>query len=708
MVLEPELLFRGGSQKPIRKKSNIQNNSTLSGNNLYNGNIGHMFTAIAPLTSGGQDPQIMVYDYDQLNRITASAKLGALVDASNNVGSAGLSDAYRTAYKYDYNGNITELERYDDQGTLMDDLIYHYKNDHQGSAINQLKHVTEQVVGSSQSEDLEPMSQGNYSYNAIGQLIGDASEEIGEIIWNNAAKVRHIKRTTGSTKPDLEFVYGPMGNRIIKIVKPKDAGGNLEGQDQWTYTYYLRDAQGNVMATYERSWNVVSAGLQSEEYYTLNEHHLYGSDRLGLQKYDQQLSQTIVDYTGFTSDGYFNNPDYDPLNITLTTSSEIHHIDQGDKYYECKNHLGNVLVVISDRNLPVDAGTDGYWEYFQADIVSYSDYYPFGSLQPRRHHQSPEYRYGFQGQEKDDEVKGTGNSVNYKYRMHDPRLGRFFAVDPLTAKYPWYSPYQFSGNKVIQFVELEGLEEGFSTMHMVRNWERQDRLYDEGKISKDEYFAMRTRSQMALGIGGIAGTVGMLVIEAAAAAAPALEAVTWRSIAYAASPEGMIVGAESASFVANVLYDGPDDPFPTPGPGGEMGKAINKAIKPISSIVSERMNLAKLWKVATDYIDFDKAVFTKTIKEGTELVQYRVKGTEGTFGNYYALPGTKPESIGLDPNDIVETYTVTVKKDTKVLVSTHKTDSPYYKDHSVTVEGGGQQMFSRDLKENASFEKKDD
>ena len=68
------------------------------------------------------------------------------------------------------------------------------------------------------------------------------------------------------------------------------------------------------------------------------------------------------------------------------------------------------------------------------------------------------YRYGFQGQEKDDEVKGTGNSINYKYRMHDPRIGRFFAVDPLTAKYPFYSPYAFSGNRVIDMVELEGLE----------------------------------------------------------------------------------------------------------------------------------------------------------------------------------------------------------------------------------------------------------
>lgn len=42
-----------------------------------------------------------------------------------------------------------------------------------------------------------------------------------------------------------------------------------------------------------------------------------------------------------------------------------------------------------------------------------------------------DYRYAFQGQERDDEIKGRGNSYNYTYRMHDPRIGRFFAVDPL-------------------------------------------------------------------------------------------------------------------------------------------------------------------------------------------------------------------------------------------------------------------------------------
>ena len=79
-------------------------------------------------------------------------------------------------------------------------------------------------------------------------------------------------------------------------------------------------------------------------------------------------------------------------------------------------------------------------------------------LVPNRNFQSPAYRYGFQGQEKDDEVKGNGNSLNYKFRMHDPRIGRFFAVDPLALMYQWNSPYAFAENKVIKYSELEGAE----------------------------------------------------------------------------------------------------------------------------------------------------------------------------------------------------------------------------------------------------------
>ncbi|MBW7869412.1 MAG: hypothetical protein H3C31_13940, partial [Brumimicrobium sp.] len=69
------------------------------------------------------------------------------------------------------------------------------------------------------------------------------------------------------------------------------------------------------------------------------------------------------------------------------------------------------------------------------------------------------YHYSFQNQEKHDEIRGKGKYINYKYRGYDPRVGRLdWMVDPLAAKYPYYSPYAFSGNRVLDAMELEGLE----------------------------------------------------------------------------------------------------------------------------------------------------------------------------------------------------------------------------------------------------------
>ena len=82
-------------------------------------------------------------------------------------------------------------------------------------------------------------------------------------------------------------------------------------------------------------------------------------------------------------------------------------------------------------------------------------------LVPNKHGTSRDYRFGFQGQEKDDELKGEGNSLNYTFRMHDPRVGRFFAVDPLFKEYPYNSTYAFSENRVVDAIELEGGEKLF-------------------------------------------------------------------------------------------------------------------------------------------------------------------------------------------------------------------------------------------------------
>jgi RHS repeat-associated protein len=60
--------------------------------------------------------------------------------------------------------------------------------------------------------------------------------------------------------------------------------------------------------------------------------------------------------------------------------------------------------------------------------------------------------------EKDDELKGEGNAINYEARFFDPRVGRFLSLDPLSKKFPMLSPFQFASNTPIWAVDLDGLE----------------------------------------------------------------------------------------------------------------------------------------------------------------------------------------------------------------------------------------------------------
>ena len=82
----------------------------------------------------------------------------------------------------------------------------------------------------------------------------------------------------------------------------------------------------------------------------------------------------------------------------------------------------------------------------------------FGSPINSRAYASGEYRYGFNGMEKDDEIFRDGNAYAFEYRINDTRLGRFMSVDPLQVAYPWNSTYAFAENRVIDGIDLEGLE----------------------------------------------------------------------------------------------------------------------------------------------------------------------------------------------------------------------------------------------------------
>ena len=75
-------------------------------------------------------------------------------------------------------------------------------------------------------------------------------------------------------------------------------------------------------------------------------------------------------------------------------------------------------------------------------------------LVPNRHRNSSSYRYGYQGSEKDDEVKGVGNHISFADYGYDPRLCRRFGPDPII--FSWQSPYAAFDNNPILFIDPTG------------------------------------------------------------------------------------------------------------------------------------------------------------------------------------------------------------------------------------------------------------
>ena len=90
-----------------------------------------------------------------------------------------------------------------------------------------------------------------------------------------------------------------------------------------------------------------------------------------------------------------------------------------------------------------------------------SSYLPaFGSPMPTRSWSDPnaKYKYGFNGKEKDNETSVDGGDYDFGARIYDSRLGRWLSLDPLIAKYPNITPYNFSKNSPNFFNDPNGMD----------------------------------------------------------------------------------------------------------------------------------------------------------------------------------------------------------------------------------------------------------
>jgi len=185
------------------------------------------------------------------------------------------------------------------------------------------------------------------------------------------------------------------------------------------------------------------------------EHFMYGSSRLGVYRSNKTLSRETFEVAAV--DGYGNITEKNRLDsfvYVLRTDSFTRVLTQ--KNYELTNHLGNVLAVVSDRRTPTSAGGINI-DYYEADVTNATLYYPFGMELKTYQADSAGYRYGFNGQENENDISGqSGGHVIFEYRIHDARLGRWLSRDPHEYKYPYTSSYCAFLNNPLFFIDPDG------------------------------------------------------------------------------------------------------------------------------------------------------------------------------------------------------------------------------------------------------------
>jgi RHS repeat-associated protein len=222
-------------------------------------------------------------------------------------------------------------------------------------------------------------------------------------------------------------------------------------------------AQGNVLGVYTRTTAATPTITWSEQY-------LYGSGRLG----------SVQPSVSWTAASTYTGPHYMGTKRLLS----------GQKRYEIANHLGNVLTTIGDRKIPVDgAVADNTAEYYTAVVHSAQDYYPFGMEMPGRTFVlGGGYRYGFGGQEKDQEVYGSTSLYYAAFWEYDARIGRRWNVDPITK--PWESPFASFKNNPLFFADPDG-KDGIATIKISDPLTKGKKIYEGGSKQNPNHITVK-------------------------------------------------------------------------------------------------------------------------------------------------------------------------------------------------------------------------
>ncbi|MBY0068212.1 DUF6443 domain-containing protein [Empedobacter falsenii] len=336
------------------------------------------------------------YNYDGLNRLTGASYSNLSKD---------LAGSYDEKLTYDTNGNILTLERNGrlEQSTPIpiDKLTYNYEN---GDKSNRLINVTDAISGNVGFYDGNKTG-NDYTYDDNGNLKKDLNKGV-DITYNHLNLPILVKKGVGS----IEYAYDATGIKLRKIVKAQEGVSNVITT---TVTEYLdgfqyKDGVLQFFPTTEGYVNTITDGTISYNYvYNLADH----------------LGNVRVSYA------------WDEVNNTLKTVNEDHYYPFGLQHKGYTRSAAREIVRESDL-IEIGIGLAA----------------PGGGLTSG----SANYKYKYNGKELQDEL--SLNLYDYGARNYDPAIGRWFNIDPLAVRYVDNSPYNYTLNNPVYFIDPDGMQ----------------------------------------------------------------------------------------------------------------------------------------------------------------------------------------------------------------------------------------------------------
>ncbi len=248
----------------------------------------------------------------------------------------------------------------------------------------------------------------------------------------------------------------------------------------------------------------VGPGRYQAEIVTANDYSPFGAPMPGRSfKADNVLVKTTLSNSNFTTgtDGWVATTNATLSNVFGNIRATVTAVNAGMKktfstepgktyrvmfkinlrgwpYMYIKDKYTNTnLLSITNYIEPGDASYTFTATGFETDVIFNEASNPAGSIQLANFtleevEANSGYRFSFNGKEGDNETQ----TQDYGFRIYNGRLGRFLSVDPLTAKFPDLSSYQYASNTPIWAIDFDGLEAFFihGTASGPNRWNKQD------------------------------------------------------------------------------------------------------------------------------------------------------------------------------------------------------------------------------------------